>query len=184
MTTTTFDPREFRNALGCYATGVAIITARTEAETDVGVTVNSFSSLSLDPPLILFSVAKTANILATFQKAAHFAVNILSEDQRALSNMFAKPSSADFTKASYRRGSNGAALFNEALAHLECFNYQQVDGGDHVIFVGRVESMAVLAPRNPLLFYRGAYGTYERNEVPPPPTAIRVVSTTEQVIRI
>jgi 3-hydroxy-9,10-secoandrosta-1,3,5(10)-triene-9,17-dione monooxygenase reductase component len=184
MTTTTFDPREFRNALGCYATGVAVITARTEADTDVGVTVNSFSSLSLDPPLILFSVARTANVLTTFQKTAHFAVNILSEDQRALSNMFAKPSTADFTRVSYRRGSNGAVLFDGALAHLECVNFQQVDGGDHVIFVGQVESMAVLTPRNPLLFYRGAYGTYERNEISPPPAATRVVSTTEQVIRI
>jgi flavin reductase (DIM6/NTAB) family NADH-FMN oxidoreductase RutF len=184
MTTSSFDPRELRNALGCYATGVAIITAHTEADTDIGVTVNSFSSLSLNPPLILFSVAKTANILPAFQKAAHFAVNILSEDQRSLSNMFAKPSTADFTKASYCRGSKGAALFDEALAHLECLNFQQVDGGDHIIFVGRVEAMAVLSPRNPLLFYRGAYGTYERNEVPLPPKAGRVISTTEQVIRI
>jgi flavin reductase (DIM6/NTAB) family NADH-FMN oxidoreductase RutF len=184
MNTTSFDPREFRNALGCYATGVAVITTRTEDEKDVGVTVNSFSSLSLDPPLVLFSIAKNANVLAAFRNAGCFAVNILSEQQRALSNMFAKPSSADFAKADYRRGSKGAALFDEALAHLECRNAQQIDGGDHVIFVGQVEAMSVLAPRNPLLFYRGTYGTWERKEVPAPSALSRVASTSEQVIRI
>lgn len=167
MSTTTFDQRSFRNALGCYATGVAVITTKTAGGCDAGVTVNSFASLSLDPPLILFSIAKTANILAALQDSPAFGVNILCESQRALSTMFAKPSTADFTQCSFQRGESGVPLFDDALATLECRNAQQIDGGDHVIFVGHVERFAVAGEREPLVFYRGAYGTCAR-DVPPP----------------
>jgi flavin reductase (DIM6/NTAB) family NADH-FMN oxidoreductase RutF len=163
MSTTTFDQRSFRNALGCYATGVAVITTKTASGCDAGVTVNSFASLSLDPPLILFSIARTANILAALQDSPAFGVNILCESQRALSTMFAKPSTADFTKCGFHRGESGVALFDDALATLECRNAQQIDGGDHVIFVGHVDRFAVAAERDPLLFYRGAYGTCARD---------------------
>jgi flavin reductase (DIM6/NTAB) family NADH-FMN oxidoreductase RutF len=164
------DPRALRNILGCYGTGVAIITTRTASGDHVGVTVNSFSSVSLDPPLILFSLARNANVLATFLQTNSFAVNILSQSQQVLSNMFAKPSTARFDDARFSAGANGCALFADSLAHLECNKYSEVEGGDHVVFLGEVTAFHLCAPAQPLLFYRGAYGTYARDQwskIPP-----------------
>jgi flavin reductase (DIM6/NTAB) family NADH-FMN oxidoreductase RutF len=158
------DPRALRNVLGCYATGVAIITARSAAGAHVGVTVNSFSSVSLDPPLILFSLARNANVLATFQEAKSFAVNILGHEQQGLSNMFAKPSTARFADANYTEGASGCALFAHSMAQLECNKASEFEGGDHVIFVGEVMDFHLHAPIQPLLFFRGAYGTYTRDQ--------------------
>jgi 3-hydroxy-9,10-secoandrosta-1,3,5(10)-triene-9,17-dione monooxygenase reductase component len=165
------DPRALRNVLGCYATGVAVITARTAAGEHVGVTVNSFSSVSLDPPLVLFSLARTANVLATFQQVQSFAVNILGQGQQTLSNMFARPSTARFDDARFVSGANGCALFAESLAQLECNKTTEVEGGDHIVFLGEVTHFHLHAPTQPLLFYRGAYGTYTRDQwskMPPP----------------
>ncbi|WP_151448913.1 flavin reductase family protein [Lacisediminimonas profundi] len=167
---TQIDPRALRNVLGCYATGVAIITTRSPSGEHVGVTVNSFSSVSLDPPLILFSLARTANVLATFQQATHFAVNMLGHEQQALSNMFAKPSTARFEAGSYTEGASGCALFGKSVAQLECKRASEVEGGDHVIFLGQVTDFHLRSATQPLLFYRGAYGTYARDQwskVPP-----------------
>jgi flavin reductase (DIM6/NTAB) family NADH-FMN oxidoreductase RutF len=152
--------RNLRDVLGCYATGVAVITTRTQAGEHVAVTVNSFASLSLNPPLILFSLGKTANILAHFQRAQSFAVNILTHTQESLSNMFARPSTASWDAASYSEGGNGCALFADALAQLECSRYAEIDGGDHRTFFGEVTQMHLGRPGDPLLFYRGRYGTY------------------------
>jgi flavin reductase (DIM6/NTAB) family NADH-FMN oxidoreductase RutF len=132
--------------------------------------VNSFSSVSLDPPLVLFSLARQANVLATFQQAQRFAVNMLGQGQQTLSNMFARPSSASFADARFTEGENGCALFPESLAHLECDKESEVEAGDHVIILGRVTNFHLRAPAQPLLFFRGAYGTYARDQwsrVPP-----------------
>jgi flavin reductase (DIM6/NTAB) family NADH-FMN oxidoreductase RutF len=161
---TQIDPRALRNVLGCYATGVAIITTRSAAGEHVGVTVNSFSSVSLDPPLVLFSLARHANVLATFQQATHFAVNMLGHEQQALSNMFAKPSTANFAAGHYTEGASSCALFGDALAQLECKMASAVEGGDHLIFLGEVTDFHLRAPTQPLLFFRGAYGTYTRDQ--------------------
>ncbi|MDB5854917.1 MAG: flavin reductase-like protein [Herminiimonas sp.] len=158
------DTRALRNILGCYATGVAIITTRAANGQHVAVTVNSFSSVSLDPPLVLFSLARKANVLETFMQADRFAVNILAHEQQALSNMFAKPSTAIFAEGSYSVGLGGCALFGNSLAHLECTKASEADGGDHVIFLGHVTHFHRCAATQPLVFYSGSYGTYSRDQ--------------------
>ena len=170
-TMTPTDPRLLRNVLGCYATGVAVITARTAANEHIGVTVNSFSSVSLQPPLVLFSLARTANVLAVFQQAEHFIVNILSHSQEALSNMFARPSTASWAETDYTVGENGCVLFSNSLAQLECKKTAEMEGGDHLIFLGEVTRVHMHDAADPLLFYRGCYGTYTRDpwsKLPPP----------------
>jgi 3-hydroxy-9,10-secoandrosta-1,3,5(10)-triene-9,17-dione monooxygenase reductase component len=152
--------RTLRDVLGCYATGVAIISTLTSEGEHVAVTVNSFASLSLDPPLILFSLGKTANILAHFQRAQCFAVNILAHQQESLSNAFARPSTACWDACTYSVGENGCALFAGVLAQLECSRYAEIDGGDHRTFFGQVTQMHLGRGADPLLFYRGRYGTY------------------------
>lgn len=158
------DPCALRKILGCYATGVAVITARTATNDHIGVTVNSFSSVSLDPPLILFSLARTANVLASFQHSKRFAVNILGQGQQALSNMFARPSTASWTDAHFTEASNGCALFVNSLAQLECDKAAELEGGDHLIFLGEITGFHLRATADPLLFFRGAYGTYTRDQ--------------------
>jgi 3-hydroxy-9,10-secoandrosta-1,3,5(10)-triene-9,17-dione monooxygenase reductase component len=158
------DPRSLRNVLGCYATGVAILTTITAEKQPIGVTVNSFSSVSLDPPLILFSLLNTAGILPHFQQAEHFNVNILSSKQEALSNIFARPSSATWDTLPYENNPEGCALFSGCVAQLECRRYAEIDGGDHRIFLGTVLRFHLLSPAEPLLFYRGRYGTYVRDQ--------------------
>jgi flavin reductase (DIM6/NTAB) family NADH-FMN oxidoreductase RutF len=169
------DTYALRNVLGCYATGVAIITARSGTKDHIGVTVNSFCSVSLEPPLILFSLLRTANILAPFQKVGSFTVNILEEGQEALSNMFARPSTAAWAETNFSEGENGCALFANCLAQLECNKTAELDGGDHLIFLGEVIRFHLRSPVNPLLFYRGAYGTYTRDKwskMPPPDSSL------------
>jgi flavin reductase (DIM6/NTAB) family NADH-FMN oxidoreductase RutF len=161
---TVVDSRSLRDVLGCYATGVAVITTRTNAGEHVAVTVNSFSSVSLNPPLILFSLGKKANILAHFKQAHSYAVNILAHNQESLSNMFARPSTASWESADYCEGENGCALFAGALAQLECLRYAEIEGGDHLTFFGQVTQLHPGEPGNPLLFYRGRYGTYAHTQ--------------------
>lgn len=165
------DTKKLRNVLGCYATGVAIITARTGANDHIGVTVNSFSSVSLDPPLILFSLLRTARVLAGFQQATSFVVNILAQGQQPLSNIFARPSTACWSDIEFTCAANGCALLANSLAHLECNKAAELDGGDHLIFLGEVTDFHLRSSGDPLLFYRGAYGTYARgqwSEIPLP----------------
>jgi flavin reductase (DIM6/NTAB) family NADH-FMN oxidoreductase RutF len=158
------DTRALRNILGCYATGVAVITTRAADGQHVAVTVNSFSSVSLDPPLVLFSLARKANVLGTFREAERFAVNILAHEQQALSNMFARPSTAQFAEGTFSVGQGGCALFGNSLAHLECTKASEVDGGDHVVFLGQVTNFHRCAATQPLVFYAGSYGTYSRDQ--------------------
>lgn len=155
------DARSLRNALGCYATGVAVIATRTAEGAHVAVTVNSFSSVSLDPPLILFSLGNSANILAHFHAAASFTVNILNHAQEALSNAFARPSTACWEQVTWREADNGCALLDGALAQLECSRFAELDGGDHRILLGRVTQLHIGSPADPLLFFRGRYGTWQ-----------------------
>ncbi len=165
------DTRALRNILGCFATGVAIITTRAADGAHLGVTVNSFSSVSLDPPLILFSLARMAKILTAFQETENFAVNILGHGQEALSNMFARPSTVLWEGMNLTVAENGCALLSGSLAHLECKKAAELDGGDHVILLGDVLRFHLKEAADPLLFYRGRYGTYARNQLsklPPP----------------
>ncbi|HUS97780.1 MAG TPA: flavin reductase family protein [Hyphomicrobiaceae bacterium] len=153
---TEIDQRALRNAFGCFPTGVTIITTREADGTPRGFTANSFTSLSLDPPLLLISIAKSAASLPVFEAAGHFAVNILGDGQRAVSALFAGRSPEKFTQTEWRPGVNGAPLIGDALAWSECTRHQTVAAGDHVILIGRVVDFAA-GDGNPLGFLRGAY---------------------------
>jgi 3-hydroxy-9,10-secoandrosta-1,3,5(10)-triene-9,17-dione monooxygenase reductase component len=160
----TIDSRSLRNVLGCFATGVAVVTTRAAAGQHVAVTINSFSSISLDPPLISFALAKRANILKHFQSANSYAINILAHSQESLSNMFARPSSADWKEIRFQEAENGCALLTDSLAQLECDPYREIDGGDHQVFFGRVVKLHLHSVIDPLLFYRGRYGSYSHSQ--------------------
>lgn len=150
------DSRQLRNALGCFATGIAVVMAH-DAEGPMGVTVNSFSSVSLDPPLILFSMARTLHSLERFEKVDAYSVNILLEDQQAISNSFARSGGDKFAGVEWVPGITGAPKLTPTLATIECVPYAHYDGGDHVIFVGRVVHLHSEQEGEPLLYYRGSY---------------------------
>lgn len=151
-----FDPRELRNALGRFATGIAVVMASDE-EGLMGVTVNSFSAVSLDPPLILFCMARSLNSLARLEKVTAYSVNILLESQEEVSNRFAKAGEDKFSSTQWEAGPSGAPRLVPAHACFECVPYAHYDGGDHVIFVGRVVHMHAEGEEGPLLYYRGRY---------------------------
>ena len=155
------EPRDFRNALGTFATGVTIITtAGLKAREYIGITANSFSSVSLDPPLVLFSLGKKAYSLKAFLSNRHFAVNVLSQSQLDISNRFAKASADKWAGIKFELWDNDCPIFPGSVASFECAIHHTYDGGDHVIFIGRVEHMAVDPEANPLLFLKGQYGHF------------------------
>jgi flavin reductase (DIM6/NTAB) family NADH-FMN oxidoreductase RutF len=150
------DTRDFRNALGQFATGVTIITTRDNQGAPVGVTVNSFNSVSLEPKLVLWSLAKKSYSLDAFSNAEHFIIHVLAADQKELSNRFAKGSAEKFNDVAYSDGLGGAPLLAGCAASFECRNIERIDGGDHYIFLGQVERFQV-EERPVLLFYKGSY---------------------------
>ena len=152
-----FDRREFRRALSQFATGVAVVTARGDAGAAIGMTMSSFNSVSLDPPLVLFSVARSANSLPSMLAAKGYAVNILSRRQEALSNQFAKSLGNKWSDVAHSPGHAESPLIHGALAHFECDPYANHDGGDHVIFIGRVVRFKAQEDGEPLVFFRGKY---------------------------
>ncbi|CAH1649615.1 Nitrilotriacetate monooxygenase component B [Hyphomicrobiales bacterium] len=151
---------ELREVLGLFATGVAIITATMEDGERIGATVSSFNSVSLDPPLVLFSIARAARAFSAWESAREFAVNILGEEQSVLSTRFSRSNTDKWAGIEPLPGEATAApLLPRALAWLECASYAQYDGGDHVIFVGRVLSLRCRSepePR-PLVFFKSRY---------------------------
>jgi flavin reductase (DIM6/NTAB) family NADH-FMN oxidoreductase RutF len=151
-----FNARELRNALGAFATGVTIITTRSRDGKPHGITVNSFSSVSLNPPLVLWSSSLYAQSLPAFQEASHFVVNILAFDQIALSNKFATQNDDKFVDVDHIVPESGAPVLIGAAAHFECRNEFRHYGGDHIIFIGHVERFAY-TNRPTLLFCRGKY---------------------------
>lgn len=150
------DARELRNVMGNFATGVTIITTKNAAGKPFGLTANAFSSLSLDPPLLLICVDKKVDCYACFDESKVFGVNFLSEGQDQLSNRFATKGIEKFEGVSYKLGELGVALLDDALAHIECKVANAYEGGDHTIYVGEIQSATVLSDR-PLLFFRGKY---------------------------
>ncbi len=156
MNTRHFDSREFRNALGSFATGVTIITTRTEKGEPVGLTANSFNSVSLEPPLILWSLAKTSASVPIFEKTEHWNVHILAVDQEPLSNLFASKGADKFTNLTLDEGVTEAPLIPGCTARLQCRSAFQYDGGDHIILVGEVLNFDT-SDRSPLAFLGGQY---------------------------
>lgn len=150
------DPRALRAALGAFATGVTIVTTREPDGTDIGLTANSFNSVSLDPPMVLWSLSRRALSLPAFQASGHFAVHVLAADQDALSHRFATQGAAKFADLPLARGAGGTPLLDGCSARFECRTAFTYDGGDHVIFVGEVLAFEHF-PRPPLLFHAGRY---------------------------
>lgn len=156
-----FDPKDFRRALGMFATGVTIVTARTEDGTPVGVTANSFNSVSLEPPLVLWSLAKNARSLPVFSTTPHWNVHILAEDQVDLSNSFARAGENKFAGVALDNGQTSAPLLANCTARFQCRTMFQYEGGDHIIFVGEVIAYD-RSERPPLLYVTGNYALAAR----------------------
>jgi flavin reductase (DIM6/NTAB) family NADH-FMN oxidoreductase RutF len=150
------DPRDFRNALGTYATGVTVITAADTEGKPHGLTCNSFASVSLNPPLVLWSLGMFSQRLPVFQNAGHFTVNVLGVSQQALARKFANSSDDKFTGVEWTAGLGGAPVLKGSVANFQCRAVDRYYGGDHVIFLGAVEAYAY-DRQEPLLFARGSY---------------------------
>ena len=152
-----FAPGEFRKALGMFATGVTIVTARSPQGRLIGLTANSFNSVSLTPPLVLWSLARAAGSMAAFSTGSHYAINILSAEQQDLARQFAARDTDRFAGVAFVPGASGAPLLEGAVATFECFNRSRYEEGDHVIFVGEVERCAHREGASPLLFHGGRF---------------------------
>ena len=152
-----FDLRKYRRALGTYPTGVTVVTALAPDGAPVGITVNSFASLSLEPPLVLWALNVRSPKLAAFERAPHFAVNVLAEDQAELSQRFASRRANLFDGVEIHPGVGGVPLIAGVAAHIQCRTHARHDGGDHVILVGHVERFDYAAKTRPLVFWAGRY---------------------------
>jgi len=151
------DARTLRDALGCFATGVTVVTTFDSGGDPVGLTANSFTSVSLDPPLLLVCIAKKSSSLKALKLADHFAVNVLHIGQQPASSLFAVPGEDRFRQTPWKRGRHDAPVLSNALANFECRRHQMHDGGDHIILVGEVLRAAFDPRRDPLLYFRGKY---------------------------
>ena len=148
---------DLRSALGSFATGITVITARADDGEPIGLTISSFNSVSLDPPLILWSLSVNSPRLEAFRSASHYAVNVLAADQQWLSDRFAGRRNDRFADLPQLAGLGGVPLLEGCSAWFECANEAQHPGGDHLIFVGRVERFAQGESQSPLIFHGGRY---------------------------
>ena len=153
------DTRDFRSALGCFPTGVCLITALGPQSRRVGLTANSFSSVSLDPPMVLWSLARTATSAAVFRDAEYFAIHVLAARDAELSSHFAKPGEDKFAKYQDRftEGLAGVPILQGAASRFECHSRHRYYGGDHIIVIGMVERYGYDPDSAPLVFHRGKY---------------------------
>ena len=140
-----------------FATGVTIVTARTPAGALIGLTANSFNSLSLSPPLVLWSLSQAAGSMPALSTGSHYAINVLAADQKALAERFAGRRDDRWAGVAYTEGASGAPLITGAAASFECFNRSRYEEGDHVIFVGEVERCSHRPGAAPLLFHGGKF---------------------------
>ncbi|SRR5690606_27109667 len=158
------DARNFRDALGRFATGVTIVTTLDHDGRPVGLTANSFNSVSLDPPMVLWSLSRRSQNLAVFERAERYAVNVLAVDQRELSDRFARSVDDRFAGVSWRPGTGGVPVLADVAAVFECENETRVAGGDHMIFLGRVAAFSH-DERQPLIYHGGRYAALARGIV-------------------
>jgi flavin reductase (DIM6/NTAB) family NADH-FMN oxidoreductase RutF len=155
----TFAADDFRAALAMFATGVTIVTALDASGLPVGLTANSFNSVSIEPPLVLWSLSRQAGTMAAFAQGSHYAINILAAGQHRLAERFASHGLDRFDGVAFRPGASGAPVFEGAAAVFECFNRSRYEEGDHVIFVGEVERCQRQEGAQPLIFHGGRYFT-------------------------
>jgi flavin reductase (DIM6/NTAB) family NADH-FMN oxidoreductase RutF len=151
------DPRTLRDALGCFATGVTVVTCLDDAGRPAGLTVNSFTSVSLEPPLLLVCIHKQAASAAALTAAGNFAVNVLQTKQRPASITFSTRVEDRFDETPWACGEAGAPILKDSLGVFECERFAVYDGGDHHILVGRVVKASFDSSLDPLLFFRGRY---------------------------
>ncbi len=155
-----FDVEHFRRALGQFATGVTIVTTLAPDGSPIGLTANSFNSVSLEPPLVLWSLSRRAASLEVFRNRSHYAVNVLASDQIQVSRRFGSGKNylagGRFENIDWRPGNHGIPLLTGCCAWFECFNRSRYDEGDHIIFVGEVERCGIEA-REPLVFQNSLY---------------------------
>jgi len=150
------DPMALRKALGSFATGVTVVTARGKDGQRVGMTANSFNSVSLSPALVLWSIDKSSNCFDDFIQAENYVIHILGQDQQSISDQFAKSGGDKFAEINCSENHAGVPILPECSAYFECSIEHQYDGGDHIILVGRVANF-VDSGSAPLIFYRGDY---------------------------
>ena len=156
------DPETFKKALGCWASGVTIVTSQF-GEERLGMTVSAFSSVSLSPPLVLVCADKGSNTNTLIQKSRAFTVNVLSTDQTALSNLFAdkKREAIRFDGLDCKLGATGCPRLPGALSALDCHVRDEIDAGDHIVYIALVEAAEFERERAPLVYFRGAYKSLE-----------------------
>lgn len=157
------DRQSLREVLGAYATGVAVVTAATPQGGWCGMTINSFSSVSLSPPLVLWCLRKESSALQVFDRARAYAISILAEDQRDIAMHFARGDGDKFAAIDHRVGAGGAPIIAGAAAHLECAPYGRHDAGDHVVFIWSVTDAARREECLPLVFHGGKFQTLRRS---------------------
>lgn len=152
---------DYRHVLGHFLTGVTIITAVDPSNGQpVGLAASSFTSVSLDPPLVLFCAAKTSSSWAVIKTAKAFCVNVLGEDSEAISRTFATRGVDKFAGLGWTTGASGSPVLNDALATIDCSVHEEVDAGDHIVVIGRVLSVAAKDRGGPLAYFRGGYGRF------------------------
>ena len=154
-----FSERDFRDALGRFATGVAVVTALAPDGSKLGLTISSFNSASLTPPLVLWSLMKTASSMPAFSTISHYAVNVLGASQQELAMQFSRRNVDRWAGVGYTLGTSGAPLLDGAIATFECRNRSRYDEGDHVILVGEVEQCHYVTDVVPLLYHGGNFYT-------------------------
>ncbi|WP_448212065.1 flavin reductase family protein [Colwellia sp. MEBiC06753] len=163
MTNPDICPKEFRHALGKFPTGVTIITTKNQDNEYIGITASSFNSVSLNPPLILWSIDKNARSLPSFPDNGHYAIHVLKDDQQALSNKFARQGEDKFAGINITEGLGNVPLLDEYCVRFQCRCEHQYDGGDHIIMVGRVLDFDTNDSDNPLIFHSGSYAKILHN---------------------
>lgn len=175
---TKLDAQRFRQVLGHFCTGVTVVTSVDGGE-PVGFACQSFSSLSLDPPLVLFCPSATSSAWASIRRAGHFCVNVLSEEQRSVSKVFGTPGADRFAELSWRPSTNGGPVLDGVLTWVDCVIEVVHGAGDHDVVIGRVTELGPHNDGRPLLFYRGSY-TATETETPEdagPPGARELLDT-------
>lgn len=151
------DHRALRDAFGCFATGITIVTSIDGDGRPIGFTANSFTSVSLDPPLLLVCPGKYASSLQAIRESGVFGVNVLSGGQRAVSERFATPGVDRFTEGNWVKAESGLLLLEGACANFACHLVEEVDAGDHQVLIGHIDSFRSAPDRDPLLYLRGSY---------------------------
>jgi 3-hydroxy-9,10-secoandrosta-1,3,5(10)-triene-9,17-dione monooxygenase reductase component len=154
------DPAAMRTVLGHFATGIALVTAF-DGDEPVGMACNSFTSVSLDPQLVLFCAAKSSSTWPRIQTAKKWCANVLAEEGEEVCRLFAQKGADRFAHIAYSPGRSGAPVLDDALAFVDCETAAEYDAGDHVIVVGKVLELGYAAEGKPLLFYRGGYGRFD-----------------------